>query len=37
MELKGAHRFLNKLWVTGYHLINKKIEDISNDNNEEKI
>ena len=34
--VEGAHRFLNKLWLTGYHLINKKIEDINNDNNEEK-
>ena len=34
--VEGAHRFLNKLWLTGYHLINKKVEDINNDNNEEK-
>ena len=34
--VEGAHRFLNKLWLTGYHLMNKKVEDINNDNNEEQ-
>ena len=34
--VEGAHRFLNKLWLTGYHLINKKVEDINNDNNEQQ-
>ena len=34
--VEGAHRFLNKLWLTGYHLMNKKVEDINNDNSEEQ-